>query len=82
MNKELMEALNRELAAAFGSGDANQIYRALINSQKAVISCLAKTAPTSFVAGNLAAFGSDGNLVDTGYHIEDTGGAPTLVKTI
>ena len=37
--------------------------------------------PTSFVAGNLAAFDSDGNLVDTGYHIEDVGGTPTLVET-
>lgn len=31
--------------------------------------------------GNLAAFDSDGNLVDTGYHIEDAGGTPTLVET-
>lgn len=37
--------------------------------------------PSTFTAGNLAAFDADGNLVDTGYHISTEGGTPHLVAT-
>ena len=56
MTKEPKEALGRELDAALESGDAKQIDRALINSQKA--------APTSSAAGDLA--GADCHIEDAG----------------
>ena len=44
MTIELKEALERELATALESGDPKQIDKALVNSNRAVISCQQKMA--------------------------------------
>ena len=44
MTEELKETLERELEMALESGDASQIDRALVNSNRAVIACQQKMA--------------------------------------